>query len=133
MPHHYYDEKKKKKNGNGLSFKDALEASQTPAGKELTKPKPKKSAKKSNGGGKSTSDKLSAAADITAKLGEYLGNHHKYKNVTSWSTGEVKDNEKQPGMDVTQFHNAYGSRNADNTGDDFGKMSDEDRKKKYGF
>ena len=130
------EEEKKKKKGNGLSFKDALEASQTPAGKELTKPKPAKTAKKSNGGGKSTSDKLSAAASFFSKAAD-MTPASKYRNIdpSSLKTGDVKDNDgaAKDSMDITKFSDAYGSRNADTTGEDFGKMSDEERKKKYGF
>jgi len=132
-----YDEWLKEQNKNSLSFKDALEASQTPAGKELTKPKQAKTAKKSNGGsGMSTSGKLDAAASFFSKAADMTPGS-KWRNIdpSSLKTGEVKDNDgaTKDSMDITKFSDAYGSRNTDTTGEDFGKMSDEERKKKYGF
>ena len=66
------------------------------------------------------------AADVATTLGKNLGNHQKYSNVKSWSQGEVKDEGVQSGMDVTQFNNAYGSRNADNTGVDMRDLKAKD-------
>ena len=83
-------------------------------------------------------EKRSKLAGMGADLAKMLADaspNKMYSQMDSktFVSGPVKDNEKEPGMDVTQFSDAYGSRNADTTGEDFGKMSDEERKKKYGF
>ena len=119
------DEDKKKKKKNGLSFKDALEASQTDAGKKLTKPKP---AKKSNGGG-NAEGALKAGIALSKTLANASG-AKKYRDagIEAFKGTPVQANDGgvSDSMDITSFHNAYGSRNTDNTGVDMGNLKAKD-------
>ena len=79
---------------------------------------------------------LSQAADLAKTLANASG-AKKYRDagIEAFKGTPVIENDKGLGdsMDITTFHNAYGSRNVDTTGEDMGQMDPEKRKKKYGF
>ena len=78
----------------------------------------------------------SQAADLAKTLANASG-AKKYRDagIEAFKGTPVKANDggKGDSMDITTFHNAYGSRNEDTTGEDMGQMDPEKRKKKYGF
>tara|TARA_Y100001970_G_scaffold279722_1_gene387526 strand:- start:123 stop:404 length:282 start_codon:yes stop_codon:yes gene_type:complete len=78
----------------------------------------------------------SQAADLAKTLANASG-AKKYRDagIEAFKGTPVKANDKglSDSMDITTFHNAYGSRNTNNTGEDMGQMDPEKRKKKYGF
>tara|TARA_R100000458_G_C8274345_1_gene249286 strand:+ start:3110 stop:3394 length:285 start_codon:yes stop_codon:yes gene_type:complete len=78
----------------------------------------------------------SQAADLAKTLANASG-AKKYRDagIEAFKGTPVKANDRgvSDSMDITSFHNAYGSRNVDTTGEDMGQMDPEKRKKKYGF
>ena len=82
---------------------------------------------------KKKSEILSQAADLAKTLANASG-AKKYRDA-GLTIDKVKPNDKglSDSMDITTFHNAYGSRNADTTGPDMGQLDEKKRKKEYGF
>ena len=76
---------------------------------------------------------LSQAADLAKTLANASG-AKKYRDA-GLTIDKVKPNDKglNDSMDITTFHNAYGSRNTNTTGPDMGQMDEKKRKKEYGF
>ena len=83
-----------------------------------------------------TAEALSKAAKLSSSIANASG-AKKYRDagIEAFKGTPVKANDGgvSDSMDITSFHNAYGSRNTDNTGEDMGQMDPEKRKKKYGF
>jgi len=99
---------------------------------EKDKKKKKKSAwSEADSAGKSKI--LSQAADLAKTLANASG-AKKYRDA-GLTIDKVKANDKglSDSMDITTFHNAYGSRNKDTTGPDMGQMDEKKRKEEYGF
>ena len=98
--------------------------------------KKKKNSSWSEADSKGKSAILSQAADLAKTLANASG-AKKYRDagIEAFKGTPVKANDGgvSDSMDITSFHNAYGSRNTDNTGEDMGQMDPEKRKKKYGF
>ena len=101
--------------------------------KEEEKKKKKKKAPMSDAQKEKTSNTLSKAADLAKTLANASG-AKKYRDA-GLTIDKVKPNDKglSDSMDITTFHNAYGSRNTDTTGPDMGQMDEKKRKKEYGF
>ena len=136
MPHTYDHKKKKGGQGNKGRQPGSTGAPQTPK-------KPPNGG--SNGGSKSSTSKSSnggvdakGALEAGIALSKSLANASNAKKfrdagVSALLGKEVSANEKlSDSMDVTSFHNAYGSRNTDITGHDMSKMTDEERQRIYG-
>ena len=133
---YYQDDENKKKRRGGQGNKGRQPGS---TGAPQTPKKP------SNGGSKSSTSK-SSNGDVNAKgaleagiaLSKSLANASGAKKfrdagVSALLGKEVSANEKlSDSMDVTSFHNAYGSRNTDNTGHDMSKMTEKERQRIYG-
>ena len=134
---YYQDDENKKKRRGGQGNKGRQPGS---TGAPQTPKKP------SNGGSKSSTSNKSSNGGVDAKgaleagiaLSKSLANASNAKKfrdagVSALLGKEVSANEKlSDSMDVTSFHNAYGSRNTDNTGHDMSKMTDEERQRIYG-
>ena len=133
---YYQDDEDKKKRRGGQGNKGRQPGS---TGAPQTPKKP------SNGGSKSSTSKSSnggvdakGALEAGIALSKSLANASSAKKfrdagVSALLGKEVSDNEKlSDSMDITSFHNAYGSRNTDNTGHDMSKMTEEERQRIYG-
>ena len=103
--------------------------------KEEEKKKKKKKAPMSDAQKEKTSNTLSKAADLAKTLANASG-AKKYRDagIEAFKGTPVKANDGgvSDSMDITTFHNAYGSRNTDNTGHDMSKMTEKERQRIYG-
>jgi len=132
------EDKKKRKGGQGNRGRKPNQSG-PPKGDRVKPP--------SNGGSKSSTSNKSSDGDRDVQgalkagiaLSKSLANASgakKYRDagIEALKGTPVKANDKgtSDSMDITTFHNAYGSRNTNNTGEDMGQMDPEKRKKIYG-
>ncbi len=102
----------------------------------MTDEEEKKKKKKKTPMSDAQREKISGILSKGADLAKTIGGTTAFKGGIESLTGKkVSANDKglSDSMDITTFHNAYGSRNVDTTGEDMGQMDPEKRKKKYGF
>ena len=101
----------------------------------MTDEEEKKKKKKKTPMSDAQREKISGILSKGADLAKTIGGTTAFKGGIESLTGKkVSANDKglSDSMDITTFHNAYGSRNTDNTGHDMSKMTEKERQRIYG-